>query len=553
MPAVPSADADTPSALETDAALPREGHEPTSEPKGAQDNPSEAHGPPPSRWSPRRSALFGGKSVLALVSALVLALTGYAWTSLESLGDGLTTADVIAGDGGTLPLDGPRDILLVGMDSRTDVQGNPLPGDVRNELLHVGGDGDENNTDTMILLHIPDDGSKAVAISLPRDSYVTVPGFGQHKINSAYPRAKATERRRLETEGGHTPQEIELRSNQAGAKTLIATVEQLTGRSIDNYAAINLLGFFEITKAVGGVEVCLKGPVDDPYTDLHLPVGRQTISGRDALGFVRQRHGLVRGDLDRIQRQQAFMAGLARKVLSAGTLTNPDRLTDLIEAVKKYIVLNEGWDILAFAQQLKGLAGGDIKFHTIPVISADLQTPSDGVAVEVDPQQVREFIDTLFGADEPSQPSPDDPERNAQIRVEVRNTTSVPGLAGRVSEALAGKGFTEGAVANGVARSTTLVRHPPGEQANARRVAEALGGQAETAPDPALQPGNVTVLLGADYPTEGRLGTDSGGQEQSRPPETEDSASGNTGPEAPAQGRAGGEDPITAGGIPCVN
>ena len=239
----------------------------------------------------------GARIVLAMVSVLVLTITGYAWAAMKGLVDGLTMADVIGEDTGELPADGARDILLVGMDSRVDAQGNPLPQDMLAKLNAGVADG-ELNTDTLILVHIPNDGRKAVALSLPRDSYVNIPGFGQHKINSAYARGKAAAKERLRQEGVTDEQELEVRSNQEGAKTLIATVEALTGQTVDNYASINLLGFYEITNAVGGVEVCLNQATRDPYSGANFKAGRQSISGVDALAFVRQRHGLLRGDLD---------------------------------------------------------------------------------------------------------------------------------------------------------------------------------------------------------------------------------------------------------------
>jgi LCP family protein required for cell wall assembly len=184
-------------------------------------------------------------------------------------------------------------------------------------------------------VHIPNDGSKAVAISLPRDTYVDIPGgYGKHKINSAYARAMLTARKDLQKTGVTDPKELDVQANQAGARELIDTVQNLTGSTIDNYAAVNLLGFSEITKAVGGVDVCLNNNVKDEYSGANFTKGQHTISGVEALEFVRQRHGLPNGDLDRVVRQQVFMAGMARKVLSAGTLTNPGKLNDLIEAIK---------------------------------------------------------------------------------------------------------------------------------------------------------------------------------------------------------------------------
>lgn len=274
------------------------------------------------------------KLTLGLVSILVVSLTGYAWAVLRGFADGVEVTDVLSpGAGGTLPMDGTRDILLVGMDSRTDAKGKPLS-KAQRKLLRVDKDDGHMNTDTIILLHIPKDTSKAVAISLPRDSYVDIPGYGTHKINSAYPRGKTVERRRLQEQGVTDEAAIERRSNAQGAKTLIATVEKLTGRTIDHYASINLLGFYDISQAIGGVEVCLKNPVDDINSFAKFDKGRQTVAGREALAFVRQRHGLPRGDLDRVVRQQVFMTGMARKILSAGTLASPSKLRGLIGAIQ---------------------------------------------------------------------------------------------------------------------------------------------------------------------------------------------------------------------------
>ncbi len=494
--------------------------------------------------------MLGGKIALVLASVLVLTLTGYAWASFQGLVKGLTLTDVIGeGGGGEKPADGARDILLVGLDSRTDAQGNPLPRDMLKEL-NAGKDEGVLNTDTLILVHIPNDGSKAVAVSLPRDSYVDVPGFGMHKINSAYARGKAAQRQQLQAEGVTDPRDIELRSNQEGAKTLIATVERFTGRTIDNYAAINLLGFYQITKAVGGVDVCLKAPVNDVKSHANFEAGHQTVSGADALAFVRQRHGLPRGDLDRVVRQQVFMAGLARKILSAGTLADPNKLNDLMDAIKKSIVLNQGWDVIGFAQQLSGLTGGQIEFHTIPVLSLAFRTPADGVAVQVDPNQVQEFIGGLSGSvPTPQQEtSADDAERNAEITVNVMNTTATSGLAASVSGALAEQGFTEGLTGNANPRDTTVVRYATGEQDIGQRVADALHGAAIVEEDPALSPGQVTVLLGTDYPTDSVSAGNGGGSQPQGHPRQEPPPS-----DAPAEDPDGSDEPITAHGVTCVN
>jgi len=345
----------------------------------------------------------GGRVALGVVSTLVLAATGYAWSQLTKLEAGFVTANVISPSAQIDDDDAPpgeplkvaQNILLVGIDARTDAYGNPLPQNVLDALHAGGGDDGGDTTDTMIVLHIPAGGAAATAISIPRDSYVDIAGgYGKHKINSAYSRGKNAAMSGLRTQGLSGAQ-LEVAANEAGAKTAIQTVEKFTGLTINHYAAINLAGFDALSQAVGGVEVCLKAPVHDSYSGADFPAGPQTLSGAQALAFVRQRHGLT-SDLDRIARQQAFLSGMAKKVLSAGTFTDVSKLNSLVDAVQGAVVLDKGWDVLSFAQQLRGMTSGAIGFATIPVQSLSLPTPSDGDAVKVDPAQVQQFVRTAI-------------------------------------------------------------------------------------------------------------------------------------------------------------
>ncbi|WP_206790499.1 LCP family protein [Amycolatopsis sp. MtRt-6] len=352
-----------------------------------------------------RGSRIGGRVALGVVSTVVLGATGYLWTQLNTLDAGLVTADVIPpaaqidtedtppGE----PLQVAQNILLVGIDARTDTYGNPLPQNVLDALHAGGGDDGGDTTDTMIVVHIPAGGAAATAISIPRDSYVDIAGgYGKHKINSAYSRGKSAAMSGLRAQGLSGAQ-LEVAANEAGAKTAIQTVEKFTGLTINHYAAINLAGFDALSQAVGGVEVCLKAPVQDKYSGANFAAGPQTLSGAQALAFVRQRHGLP-SDLDRIARQQAFLSGMAKKVLSAGTFTDPSKLSSLVNAVQGSVVLDKGWDILSFAQQLRGMSSGAIAFVTIPVQSLSLPTPSDGDAVKVDPAQVQQFVRTAINS-----------------------------------------------------------------------------------------------------------------------------------------------------------
>ncbi|WP_329044614.1 LCP family protein [Amycolatopsis sp. NBC_01488] len=379
-----------------------------------------------------RGRRIGVRVALGVVSALVLGATGYAWSQLSKLDDGLVTADVIPPsarvDGGNTlpgePLKVAQNILLVGIDARTDAYGNPLPQNVL-DALHAGSSGDGGDTtDTMIVVHIPAGGAAATAISIPRDSYVDVAGgYGKHKINSAYSRGKNAAMSGLRAQGLSGAQ-LEVAANEAGAKTAIQTVEKFTGLTINHYAAINLAGFDALSQAVGGVEVCLKAPVHDTYSGADFPAGPQTLSGAQALAFVRQRHGLANGDLDRIARQQAFLSGMAKKVLSAGTFTDPSKLSALVDAVQGSVVLDKGWDVLSFAQQLRGMSSGAIAFATIPVQSLSLATPSDGDAVKVDPAQVQQFVRTAIST--PTVQASGEDSTGGGVRPVAATTTATP-------------------------------------------------------------------------------------------------------------------------------
>ena len=350
----------------------------------------------------------GGKVVVSLLSVAILALTWYGWHFIGDPNTGLTTTNVFADtEAHAKPLDGAIDILLVGQDSRTDAQGNPLPREVL-DMLHAGVSDGELNTDTMILVHIPQNGKHAIAISFPRDSWVELAGgYGKHKLNSAFVYAYTDTYKTLQRQGMTDLKQADAQAKVAGRKNLIATIEKFIGKPgmIDRYAEVNLASFYEITKSIGGVEVCLNGPVKEIKSGVDLPGGRQTIEGVQALAFVRQRYDLPNYDLDRIARQQAFLSGLARKVISTDVLTSPGKIADLVAAVKKSVVLSQGWDLTEFAEQMRGLTGGNIEFHTIPTLGNAVIGGAD--VLRVDQAQVAADVASLTSdGDTPATPTP---------------------------------------------------------------------------------------------------------------------------------------------------
>ena len=299
---------------------------------------------------------------------------------------------------------GDTNILLIGLDSRRDNEGNPIPKEI-SKLLHVGPASIGGyNTNTLILIHIPANGKKAVAVSIPRDNYVNVPGYGMKKIKEAYSYAKYAEDSKLYKEGVKQPLRERL-SRDAGRVATLATVSQFLDVPIDHFAEVNMIGFYDLANALGGIQVCLNKAVNDTqYSGAVFPAGLQTISGADALKFVRQRHGLPNGDLDRTHRQQAFIAGVITKFRTQGIFGDIGKISGLLDVAKKDVVIDSGFDVIGFLPQAKALTGGNIKFHTLP-IEGYVMRNSQSVNL-VDEVKIRKVVQDLFNP----KPKPKDPK-----------------------------------------------------------------------------------------------------------------------------------------------
>jgi LCP family protein required for cell wall assembly len=444
--------------------------------------------------------------VIAVTVALAIVVgTGVAWGKIRSFESGINHVSPIAlGEGGE---DGAIDILLVGLDSRTDAHGNPLS---EEELATLrAGDDESTNTDTIILVRIPNNGKSATAISIPRDSYVEAPGVGKMKINGVYGSAHFEKKTELVERDGMDPAKAEPEAVEAGREALIKTVANLTGVTVDHYAEIGLLGFALITDALGGVNVCLKDAVYEPLSGADFPAGWQKLDGPQALSFVRQRHDLPRGDLDRVTRQQAVMASLAHEVISSKTLSSPSTLNRLQDAVQRSVVLSEGWDIMDFAEQLQKLAAGNVAFATIPILE-EAGWSDDGMqsVVRVDPRQVKEWVGGLLheqdeGKTEQLAYTP------SKTTVDVVNDTDINGLAAAVSQVLTNKGFASGATGNNNAGHVTgsQVQAAKADDVGAQAVSKELGGL-PVVENASVPPGSARVVLAGDYTGPGSSGVD---------------------------------------------
>ncbi len=511
------------------------------------------------------------KIVLSLLSVLLLAGGGYGYSTVGRLADNLaTTGGLDLGD----HADGATDILLVGIDSRTDAKGNPLSQE-EIDMLRAGEEA-TTSTDTMILIRIPNDGSSATAVSLPRDTYVDGGSeLGNVKLNQVYGSTKfnyeeAASERAAASGEVYDEERASREGVQKGREALINSIADLTGISVDHYAEVGLLGFVLLTDAVGGVDVCLNNAVDEPLSGANFPAGQQTLNGPNALSFVRQRHDLPRGDLDRITRQQAYLASLANKILSAKTLSSPGQLSRLNDAVSRSLTIDSGWDIMGLASQMQNLSGGNVTFQTIPVTSIDGTGDYGESVVTVDRNQVHAFFEDLLGDDDPDASGStgateeDIPAYDAAAStVSVLNASSVDGLASRVGDLVAGAGFAVGEVGNhtesGVSESQVNVADI--SDPAARDLARKLGGL-QVVEDPSLGPGQISVTLSGTYTGPGSTEDDTRTLDDPGSGHGADDGTGSTGDEDNV-GTVGTPDaltdeqraPISAGtsGPMCVN
>lgn len=455
------------------------------------------------------------KTVLAVLSALILLISGLGYYSVGRLGGNLSSSDLSLSDDELDGEDGAVDILLVGSDSRTDAQGNPLSEEELARLNAGEADG-ELNTDTIMVIRVPNDGSRATAVSIPRDTYIHDSTYGNTKINGVYGQYSNAKREELLADGEKEGKDLEEKAAQAGQQGLIDAVADLTGVEVDHYAQVGLLGFVLLTDAVGGVEVCLNEAVDEPLSGAKFPAGRSTLDGKEALAFVRQRHDLPRGDLDRIVRQQVFMASLVNEAISAGTLSNPAKLRELSNAVERSVNVDSGWNVMGLVNQMSDLAAGNVTFSTIPVTSVNGVGDYGESIVTVDPQQVHTFMEDLAKEQEEAD-HPEDGENAdadgdnagdsakispdlANASVTLLNAGNTAGMAAAVGGFLEEKQLTIESIGNatpGIYAESQIVA-PTADDPAAKELAELLGGLPVTVNE-SLNPGSVIVVTADDY------------------------------------------------------
>ncbi|MEV8319224.1 LCP family protein [Streptomyces sp. NPDC059900] len=440
-----------------------------------------------------------------VLSLLVLVTAGAGWVYFRLSGNIDTfEADGVSGDRPDADTSKGENVLVIGSDARTD----------GNSGLGGGDKSDIGRSDTAFLLHVYADHRHAVAVSIPRDTLVELPPC---KLpDGSWTKTRPDTMFNAAYSVGETA-----KGNPACTQN---TVEHLTGLRVDHTVVVDFKGFAELTEVVGGVKVCL--PQTIYQRDLNpnrttkgkrlFAKGEQEVSGRQALDYVRIRHGIGDGsDIGRIKRQQAFVASLLKKVKSDGL--TPTKLLPLADAATNSMTVDPGLGsadkLISFAMSLKNIDLSNTKFVTIPW----RYEGSRVAVVEPDADALWAALKddrTLDGADagakngkgnkgdkdskaEPAPTKPASPVSGDGAAVTVQNGTTVTGLAARAAETLAEHDFqvTGTATAATQDHATTVIAYGPGEKRHAKSVARLFSG-AEL--ESATAPG-VTITLGRSY------------------------------------------------------
>jgi LCP family protein required for cell wall assembly len=429
-------------------------------------------------------------STVALAMAIVLvAVVGVAWVAISGILNSVhhkactSCVSAIGGKG--------LNVLIIGSDSRAGLT------KAQEKNLHVGSDAGQRS-DTMILLHIPAGGGKADMVSLPRDSYVTIPAHksaghevpaSKNKLNAAY--------------------------SFGGADLTVKTVEANTHVPINHYIEINFEGFVTMVSKLGGVPICNAKAIHDPVvrnaagqysgSGLELPAGKTTLNGTQALEYVRAREfDPAQGDLGRIQRQQKFMGAMLNKAESAGTLLNLFKLDGFLKSVASSLTVDSGLgtkEMLSLAKSLHSMSPKNVNLLTVPLSNTALATPV-GSSVLWDPVLSKRLFHD-FAADKPIT-NVTKPQRltvaPSDIALTVLNATSHGGLAATAAQALAGVGFDIAKTADAPAGSSptqTVVLYGATRAESAKTVAAAVPGSIKRK-DSSLGNG-IELLVGSSY------------------------------------------------------
>lgn len=461
---------------------------------------------PGPRMSPRAAA--GARrqrrllAVTAGMSAFVLLTSGGAWAFQNYVTGAIDRITIDGLDRDAGGVEGPMTVLVAGVDRRDGLTKEQI------RAAKLGKFPGERS-DTMMLLHVSGDRKRISVVSLPRDSYVTIPA---HESNGS----EGAKGQNVPARPGKLTWAYQF----GGASLAVKTVKRATGVSIDHYVEVNFYGFVKMVDALGGVDVCVEQPVDDPKSGLRLAAGKSHLDGMKALAFARTRYSLTGGsDLGRIDRQQQFLAALMKQAMSTETLRNPVKSTKFLDAALGTLTVDDqlAEDLPKMVDEMRELSTDDLAFAKVPLENPDHQATLWNAAapqstVKWDEEQAQELFqkiedDRPLESPKPA-PSTPSPTRKPEDRltvppedvsVRVLNAIGTPGLATKAGRQLEEAGF-EASVVPGLARrglQTTEIRYGPSRAEAAKTLAKALPG-AKLKEMEELQ-AEIQVYVGGDW------------------------------------------------------
>jgi LCP family protein required for cell wall assembly len=437
--------------------------------------------------------------VATLTAGIVLVVSGAAYGYISYLNSKITHF-------GSLCIRNCKDVsevagenfLLVGVDSRA---GDNSTG-VNAGLADASTSGERS--DTTLLVHIGGGGGRVDALSFPRDTLMTIPSYTtpsghvipahQAKFNAAF------------AEGADADPK-----HGGGPQLLTAMISDSFNLKVDHYVQVDFAGFQRIVQALGGVTVCLTHATYDPTgTGFRSSAGIHKLDAVRALQFVRQRDGLPGGDLDRINRQQRFLAAILRETLSAGTLTNPSKLNEVLTAALSSVTVDNGTnldDLETLGKKLKGLSSGGVHFFTLPTgngyLDGDLGDvlPIDAAKAQPLVQAIHDDVDpTKVTAPTKAAASPTPAVAAAPLSTvhvtSIGNGSGVRGASAAAETKLRAQGVTVDSIATVPSATATTISYGSGAEAQARALLPLFPGST-VASDPTATAGTVHVTLGS--------------------------------------------------------
>ena len=452
--------------------------------------------------------------VVGIVALALVAYGGFYGYILYKVEHNIRHSSAIKGLNPTATGKG-MDLLIMGLDTRSDENGHPLPGWIY-KALHAGeSDVGGNNSNVLMYVHVPADGSRATAISIPRDDWVDIPGcqsdpalryyVGSNckgKIKSAYGWAL---QEALAKCGGPGVAGCWQKSKDAARLEEIKTVEQFLNVKITSFVEVTMVAFFQIAQQVGKVRVCVKENTTDTYSGANFRKGMQWINAKNAVAFVRQRRDPNTQynftDLDRTRRQQAFIVSLLTQLKSAGTLLNPVTVNNIVDVAANNVVISDGLDPLSVAQLASNLSGGNLHFYTLPVVAFAQFTASPGATPEdanqVNVPQIQAIVKNLLNPPKVVKSKPKPLPSGVGYTVNAVNSSGVNHAAADQLAALAKHSYKSGTATDGVAiTSRSTISYNPADKAAAEVLAKRLGGNVSLVANAKAKSHVLTLTVG---------------------------------------------------------